>query len=96
MKCARQNISLLQDAAARAALWLLNDLPAAVETLLFPDRILAPISATEQQNSDCRARSQVHSMASWVGAQACRTGGDNLPSLSLLPSEGQHSPAAGC
>ena len=35
----------LQYAAARAALWLLNDLPAHMETLLFPDNTRTPVGA---------------------------------------------------
>ena len=37
MKRGRREGRPLQYAAARAALWLLNDLPSRLETLLFPD-----------------------------------------------------------
>ena len=37
MKRGRREGRLLHYAAARTALWLLNDLPARLETLLFPD-----------------------------------------------------------
>jgi len=43
MKRGRRDGRQLQYAAARAALWLLNDLPAHLETLLFPDNIRKPV-----------------------------------------------------
>ena len=33
----------LQHAAARVALWFLHDLPAIMETLLFPDNVRTPV-----------------------------------------------------
>ena len=45
MNNGRRDSRPLQHAAARAALWMLNDLPAAVETLLFPDNVRTPVCA---------------------------------------------------
>ena len=49
MKQGRRGGSPLQYAAARAALWLLNDLSAAVETLLFPDNVRTPVCAQSSE-----------------------------------------------
>jgi len=43
VKRGRHDGGLLRYAAARAALWLLLDLPASVETLLFPDHSRNPV-----------------------------------------------------
>jgi len=44
MKRGRRDGRPLQYAAARAALWLLNDLPAQLETVLFPDNVRRSVS----------------------------------------------------
>ena len=44
MKRGWHNRRPLQYAAARAVLWLLNDLPALVELLLFPENTSRPVS----------------------------------------------------
>ena len=49
MKHGRRDGKPLQYAAARAALWLLNDLPALVESLLFPDNTHAPVRTMQPQ-----------------------------------------------
>ena len=43
MKHGRRDGKPLQYAAARAALWLLNDMPALVESVLFADSIRTPV-----------------------------------------------------
>ena len=51
MKRGRRDGRPLRYAAARAALWLLNDLPARLETLLFPGDVRQPVctrAAAEQ------------------------------------------------
>ena len=45
MKSGRRNGKPLQFAAARAALWFLNDVPAHVEALLFPNNVRMPVPA---------------------------------------------------
>ncbi len=47
----RHSSSLVQLAAARAALWLYHDLPALLETLLFPDKVRAPFVALLPQST---------------------------------------------
>ena len=55
MKRGRRDGRPLQYAAARAALWLLNDLPARLETLLFPDNVRKPVSAELRVCMSCQA-----------------------------------------
>ena len=45
MRHGRHSGRPLQYAAARAALWLLHDLPARVETMLLPDNVRKLVSA---------------------------------------------------
>ena len=59
MKRSSRDGKPLQHAAARAALWLLNDLPAFVESILFPDSVSAPV------RMPCCIPSQMPSTARW-------------------------------
>ncbi len=55
----RRNGKPLQFAAARAALWLLNDLPAVLERVLFPDNVM---SVRNMPDDMCAQMPGLHSM----------------------------------
>ena len=54
MKRGCRDGNTLQYAAARAALWLLNDMPALVEAVLFPDHVRTPVRTAKQKALDAK------------------------------------------